>query len=69
MDNIHWFGNYVIAATYYLPAYEILPGGQKFYRSQKSQDEALWQGKVGLSLARGRWPLSMTTATSSMVRT
>jgi hypothetical protein len=53
MDNIHWFGNHVIAATYYLPAYEILPGGQKFYRSQKSQDEALWQGKVGLVLGKG----------------
>lgn len=53
MDNIHWFGNYVIAATYYLPAYETLPGGQKFYRSQKSQDEALWQGKVGLVLGKG----------------
>ena len=53
MDNVTWFGNYVIAATYYLPAFEILPGGQKFFRSEKSQDEALWQGKVGLVLGKG----------------
>ena len=53
MDNIHWFGNYVIAATYYLPAFEMLPGGKKFFRSQTSQDEALWQGKVGLVLGKG----------------
>jgi hypothetical protein len=53
MDNVTWFGNSVIAATYYLPAFEILPGGQKFFRSEKSQDEALWQGKVGLVLGLG----------------
>jgi hypothetical protein len=52
-ENIHWFGNCVLAATYYLPAFEILPGGQQFYRSQKSQDEALWQGKVGLVIGKG----------------
>lgn len=53
MENITWFGNYVVAATYYLPAFEILPGGQKLYRSEKSQDEALYQGKVGLVLGKG----------------
>lgn len=53
MDNVTWFGNYVIAATYYLPAFEILPGGKKFFRSQSSQDEALWQGKVGLVMGKG----------------
>lgn len=53
MDNIEWMGNFVIAATYYLPAFEILPGGNKFFRSQTSQDEALWQGKVGLVLGKG----------------
>jgi hypothetical protein len=53
MDNIHWMGNYVIAATYYLPAFEALPGGKRLYRSQTSQDEALWQGKVGLVLGKG----------------
>jgi hypothetical protein len=52
-DNVKWFGNNVIAATYYLPAFEILQGGQKFFRSQTSQDEALWQGKVGLVLGKG----------------
>jgi hypothetical protein len=53
MDNITWFGNLVIAATYYLPAFETLPSGQRFFRSEKSQDEALWQGKVGLVLGKG----------------
>jgi hypothetical protein len=53
MKNIHWFGNSVIAATYYLPAFEVLPGGKRLYRSQQSQDEALWQGKVGLVLGKG----------------
>ena len=53
MDNIEWMGNFVIAATYYLPAFEILPGGKKLFRPQSSQDEALFQGKVGLVLGKG----------------
>jgi hypothetical protein len=47
------FHNWIITATYYMPAYDTLPGGTKFYRSDKAHDEALWQGKVGLVVAKG----------------
>jgi len=43
----------VMCATYYLPAFETLPNGQRWYRAETSQDEALWQGKVGLLIAMG----------------
>jgi hypothetical protein len=46
--------NLVLCATYFLPAFELLPNGTKFFRSEKSHDEALWQGKVGLVIAKGR---------------
>lgn len=45
--------NLICCATYYLPPYDILPGGQKFYRADISHNEALWQGKVGLVVAKG----------------
>jgi len=53
MDNVEWFHNYVVTATYYLPAFEVLPGGQKLYRTDTSHNEALWQGKVGLVVGKG----------------
>ena len=54
MDNAEFFHNYIVTATYYLPAFEILPGGQKWHRAQTTHDEALWQGKVGLVVAKGK---------------
>jgi hypothetical protein len=37
-----------------LPPYDELGNsGIKFYRSDKSHDEALWQGKVGLVIGKG----------------
>lgn len=53
LDNMEVFHNWVVSATYYLPAFHILPGGQKFHYPQKTHDEALWQGKVGLLIAKG----------------
>ena len=53
MDNVEWMRAWVVAATYYLPAFETLPGGQKWHRAQSTQDEALWQGKVGLVIGIG----------------
>jgi len=53
MDNAEYGHNYVVSATYYLPAFEILPGGHKWIRAQTTHDEALWQGKVGLVVAKG----------------
>jgi hypothetical protein len=47
------FHNWIITATYYMPAYDTLPGGHKFYRSDAGHDEALWQGKVGLVIGKG----------------
>ena len=45
--------NLVLCATYFLPAFEILANGSKFFRADKTHDEALWQGKVGLVIAKG----------------
>jgi hypothetical protein len=54
MRNVRWMSNLVVCATYFLPAFEIVPGTDKpFYRSEKAQDEALWQGKVGLVIGMG----------------
>jgi|SRR5215475_593534 len=47
------FHNWIITATYYLPAWHVLPSGFKFHRSEKGHDEALWQGKVGLVIGKG----------------
>jgi len=57
--------NNVLCATYFLPAFEFLPNGQKFFRSEKSHDEALWQGKIGLVLAKG--PLAFVDEPSAGV--
>ena len=45
--------NIVLCATYYLPDFEVLPNGTKFYRTDRGHDEAVWQGKIGLVLAKG----------------
>jgi hypothetical protein len=48
-----FMGSLVCCATYYLPAFDILPNGTKFYRTDTSHNEALWQGKVGLVVGKG----------------
>lgn len=53
-DNIELFHNTIMVATYYLPAYHVFPSGQRLYRSGETLDEALWQGKVGLVVAKGK---------------
>lgn len=53
MANSEYTRDTVVCATYYLPAFEFFANGQKFHRSEKSQDEALWQGKVGLIIGMG----------------
>lgn len=52
-DNVRWMSNLVVCATYYLPAFEVLPSGAKFHRTDTSHNEALWQGKVGLVIGLG----------------
>ena len=44
--------NYVVCAVYYLPDFGEL-GGQRFYRAEVTHDAALWEGKVGLCIAKG----------------
>ena len=53
MDNAEFFHNYVVTATYYLPAFQVLSTGHKLLMPQIVHDEALWQGKVGLVVAKG----------------
>jgi hypothetical protein len=53
MDQVKWMSNLVVCATYFLPAFQLMPNGKKFYRSDKGHDEALWQGKVGLVIGKG----------------
>ena len=52
-DNIDVFFNWVITATYFLPDYLETASGHKLYLPDKTHDEALWQGKVGLVVAKG----------------
>jgi len=52
-DNIQAFHNWVITATYFLPDSFDVQGGGKLYLPDKVHDEALWQGKVGLVVAKG----------------
>jgi hypothetical protein len=52
MPHVTVFHNWIITATYYMPPFDQL-GGIKFYRPEKSHDEALWQGKVGLVVGKG----------------
>lgn len=51
--NIEAFHNWVITATYFLPDYLETSSGHKLYLPDKTHDEALWQGKVGLVVAKG----------------
>jgi hypothetical protein len=54
LPSVTVFHNWIITATYYLPPYDELGNsGVKFYRADKSHDEALWQGKVGLVIGKG----------------
>lgn len=53
MDNSEYTRDWVVCATYYLPDFIIMPNGKPWYRSEKSHDEALWQGKVGLIIGMG----------------
>jgi len=52
-DNVEAFHNWVITATYFLPDYLETASGHKLYLPDKTHDEALWQGKVGLVVAKG----------------
>lgn len=54
MENAEFFHNYIVTATYYLPAFVDLAGGQRIHFPEKTQDEALWQGKVGLVVGKGK---------------
>jgi hypothetical protein len=51
--SCHLLGSLVLCATYFAPPYDIMSNGQKWYRTDKSHDEAAWQGKVGLVIAKG----------------
>jgi hypothetical protein len=53
MDNSEYTRALVVCATYCLPAYDILPGGQKFHRSETTIQESLYQGQVGLVIGMG----------------
>jgi len=53
LPSIEFYHNFIVTATYYLPAFDILPNGQKWHRAEKTHDEALWQGKVGLVIGKG----------------
>lgn len=52
-DGIEVFHNWVIVLTYYMPDYLDVQGGGKIILPEKVHDEALWQGKVGLVVAKG----------------
>lgn len=52
-DGCVVFHNWIITATYFLPDYEQFASGTKIFRPESTQDEALWQGKVGLVIAKG----------------
>jgi hypothetical protein len=52
-EKIKFYHNYIITATYYLPAFMRLANGEKFFLSEKTHDETPWQGKVGLVIAKG----------------
>ena len=54
LDNIEVFHNWVITATYYMPDSLPVRGSDKrLIIPDKVHDEALWQGKVGLVIAKG----------------
>lgn len=47
------FLNRVMLATYYLPAFQDLPDGHRWHRTDTTLAEATVQGKVGLVIAKG----------------
>ena len=47
------FTSRVLVATYFAPAFRTLPSGFKFHFTEKSLDESMYQGKVGLVIAKG----------------
>jgi hypothetical protein len=53
MANSEYTRALVVCATYCLPAFDILPGGLPFHRSQTTILESLYQGKVGLIIGMG----------------
>jgi len=54
MESVQVFHNWIITATYYLPNYDVIGGTSvKLWRPETTQDEALWQGKVGLVVGKG----------------
>jgi hypothetical protein len=54
MNNIKLMHNWLTLATYWLPPFVTLPNGTRFYRTDKSMDEAMYQGKCGLVIAKGK---------------
>jgi len=53
MNAITVYHNWIITATYYLPPWQDLPSGFRLHFPEKVFDEALWQGKIGLVVAKG----------------
>lgn len=53
MDNSEYTRAIVVCATYCLPAFDILSGGQKWIRAENTIMESLYQGKVGLIIGMG----------------
>lgn len=53
MAGLKMLHNNVLLATYFLPPFEVLPDGRRWYRADITHDEATYQGKVGLCIAKG----------------
>ena len=53
MPKIRVLHNWIITATYYLPGSLDVAGGGKIHLPEKTHDEALWQGKIGLVIGKG----------------
>jgi len=61
MASVEEFHNWIITATFYMPTYDLIAGTSvKLFRPETTQDEALWQGKVGLVVGKG--PLAFKNA-------
>jgi hypothetical protein len=55
MNEMVVYHNWIITATYYLPGSLDVPNtDRKILLPEKTHDEALWQGKVGLVVGKGR---------------
>jgi hypothetical protein len=57
VDNVDMATNHVMVATFFLPEFTNLRGPDgttiPFFVSDKTTDEATWQGRVGLLIAKG----------------